>query len=144
LSAGGILFNEAGTSIEDVGGVTASGVATAGAIGNPMVAPWGKLKSECLAGPFQVFISHFTGEPCRCDPFSKQEIARIFQEFIQEAFLGIQVFRSSDDDSIGTGERQYGAILDALETTKVLIALLSRQRRYWSPFFRPNLRSDRG
>ena len=32
--SGRIVFTEAGTSIEDVGGVTAPGVAAAGAIGN--------------------------------------------------------------------------------------------------------------
>jgi hypothetical protein len=80
-----------------------------------------------LIQSFQIFISHFTSE---------KEIARVFQEFIQEAFPGIRVFRSSDAESIKSGEGQYNAIMAALKTTQVLIALLSSEssRRPWVAF----------
>jgi hypothetical protein len=74
-----------------------------------------------------VFISHFTGE---------KAIAKELQDLLKECFPGLQVFRSSDADSIETGEGQYSAILSALRSAEILIVLLSSEsaNRPWVAF----------
>lgn len=70
------------------------------------------------AQPFDVFLSHFVEESA---------IAELLQNFLHLALGdGLQVFRSSDDGSIRTGEDQYPAILQALEEAKVYIVLVSK------------------
>lgn len=80
-----------------------------------------------MADSFRIFISHFTSE---------KKIAEAFQTSLQRAFPSLRVFRSSDADSIPTGAPQYQTIIDALNTTEVMIVLLSADsaRRAWVPF----------
>ncbi len=86
-----------------------------------------KLQSSVMSGSFRVFISHFSDE---------NRIAEEFQNFLRDAFPSIQVFRSSDAESIPTGVGQYSAILEALKTAEVVIILLSSEsaRRPWVAF----------
>lgn len=66
---------------------------------------------------FDVSLSHYNEE---------LSIAKELQSFIRLAFdRNVSVFRSSDNASIPTGADQYGAILCALRTAKVVIVLLS-------------------
>src|SRR5690349_13398968 len=80
-----------------------------------------------MAAVFRVFISHFTAE---------KKIAASFQNFFRDAFPSVDVFRSSDAESIPTGEGQYRTIIDALTSSEVMIVLLSPDsvRRPWVPF----------
>ena len=77
--------------------------------------------------PFQVFISHFTGE---------KKIADELTAFIREAFPSAGVFQSSDKQSIQTADGQYDAILRALRSARVVIVLLSSDsaKRPWVAF----------
>lgn len=64
-----------------------------------------------------VFISHITEE---------KEVAIAFKELIESSFLGmIEVFVSSDDDSIGMGQRWLDRISHALKICAVEIVLCS-------------------
>src|SRR5687768_10161277 len=76
---------------------------------------------------FQVFISHFAHEA---------KIAEALQNFLRDAFPTLNVFRSSDAQSIGTGQGQYAVILQALRTADVMVVLLSSEStgRQWLAF----------
>jgi hypothetical protein len=64
-----------------------------------------------------VFISHITEE---------REIAIAFKDLVEASFLGlIDVFVSSDEDSITMGERWLDSITDALKRCKVEVILCS-------------------
>lgn len=75
-----------------------------------------------------VFISHITPE---------KEIAIAFKDLIEASFLDmIEVFVSSDEQSIGMGQRWLDNITSALKTCKVEIILCSPQsiQRPWINF----------
>lgn len=75
-----------------------------------------------------VFISHISPE---------KEIAIAFKELIEASFLGmIDVFVSSDEHSIGMGQRWLDSITTALKTCSVEIVLCSPQsvNRPWINF----------
>src|ERR1700733_14437340 len=81
-----------------------------------------------MSAIFQVFISHFTGE---------KRLAEKLQDLLKMVFGDqLQVFRSSDAESISTGEGQYAAILNALGAADVIVVLLSSEsaRRPWVAF----------
>ena len=75
-----------------------------------------------------VFISHIAPE---------KEIAIAFKEQIETSFLGmIEVFVSSDEQSIGMGQRWLDNITKALKTCSIEIVLCSPQsiKRPWINF----------
>lgn len=80
-----------------------------------------------MGSSFRVFISHFTGEA---------KIAEELQNFIRRSFPSLEVFRSSDAESIKTGQGQYQAILERLRTAGIVIVLLSSEsaQRPWVTF----------
>src|SRR5260370_25812934 len=87
--------------------------------------------NERTARPFEVFLSHFAEE---------RAIAEELQNYLHLVFGNdLQVFRSSDDGSIRTGEDQYPAILQALAETKVYVVLVSKYSA-----FRPWLNFEAG
>jgi hypothetical protein len=64
-----------------------------------------------------IFISHITEE---------KETALCLKEFLKESLgWGLQVFVSSDYESIGGGDIWFNTIVDALKTSLVEIVLLS-------------------
>jgi hypothetical protein len=75
-----------------------------------------------------VFISHITPE---------KEIAIAFKELVEMSFLGmIEVFVSSDENSIGMGQRWLENITNALKTCSIEIVLCSEKsvKRPWINF----------
>src|SRR5437870_4599620 len=50
----------------------------------------------------------------------EKKIAEAFQNFLKDAFPGLDVFRSSDAESIETAQGLYASILSALQTTEVM------------------------
>jgi TIR domain len=75
-----------------------------------------------------LFISHITEE---------KELAITFKELVESQFLGmLDVFVSSDENSIGMGQRWLDSITDALTTCAVEVILCSPQsiRRPWINF----------
>lgn len=75
-----------------------------------------------------VFISHITPE---------KEIAIAFKELIEASFLGmLEVFVSSDDHSIGMGQRWLDNITKALKICSIEIVLCSPEsiKRPWINF----------
>jgi hypothetical protein len=79
-------------------------------------------------GKAVVFISHIANE---------SEIAIAFKELIESAFLGmIDVFVSSDADSIGMGEKWLEQITSALKSCSIEIVLCSPEsvKRPWINF----------
>lgn len=75
-----------------------------------------------------VFISHITSE---------KEVAIAFKELIEASFLGmIEVFVSSDEHSIGMGQRWLDSTTDALKTCSIEIVLCSPRsvQRPWINF----------
>lgn len=67
--------------------------------------------------PTRVFISHISEE---------KEIAQKLKQVIESSFLGlIEVFVSSDADSIRLGKKWLESITDALKKCKIEIILAS-------------------
>ncbi len=75
-----------------------------------------------------VFISHI---------FEEKDIAFLVKDFIEEAFLGmIDVFISSDKDSISLGQKWLNSITDSLKNCSIEIILCSPEsiKRPWINF----------
>ena len=68
--------------------------------------------------PVDVFLSHFAEE---------RSIAECLQDYLRLAFgEDLNVFRSSDEGSISTGDDQYQALISALSEAKVYIIFVSK------------------
>ena len=81
-----------------------------------------------MAQRWEVFLSHFIEE---------EPVAECVQDYLKLVFgEGLQVFRSSDDGSIGTGKDQYTEIMRALRDATVYIVLVSKYsaQRPWLNF----------
>jgi hypothetical protein len=96
---------------------TASAIGAEGEAGPRSAAHFSEDARE-MSESFEVFLSHFVEE---------EPIAECLQDFLHLVFGdGLQVFRSSDDGSIRTGEDQYPTILRALQEMRVCICLVSK------------------
>ena len=76
----------------------------------------------------EVFVSHINPEA---------PLASVLKKWIEDAFVGkVRVFVSSEDDSIPPGQEWFREIADSLSSTKVLLAICSKEsvHRPWINF----------